>query len=125
MIELILLIASIIILYIVFPIVGTYTLIKTFIKWDLRILKIWFYRTAVAIDQMGNTIGAPLFNDMLIITGGYKFGNTNETISSVIGKNYRDNTLSRSGKLLRRMLDFIDANHSLKSISEDEHNTRK
>ena len=51
MIELILLITSIILLYIVFPIVGTYTLIKTLIKWDFRILKIWFYRTAVSIDQ--------------------------------------------------------------------------
>lgn len=112
-------------LYIVFPIVGTYTLIKTLIKWDFRILKIWFYRTAVSIDQMGNTIGAPLFNDIFIKVGGYKFGNTNETISSVIGKNYRDNTLSRCGKLLRRILDFMDDNHSLKSIEEDEYNTRK
>ena len=83
------------------------------------------FLTAVAIDQMGNVLGAPFFNDTFIKKGGYNFGNPDETISSVIGKNYRDNTLTWVGSIFRWLLDTIDTNHSLNSIEEDETNTRK
>lgn len=61
----------------------------------------------------------------LLEMGGYKFGNPKETISSVIGKNQRDNTLSIAGMILRVMLDKIDKNHCLKSINNDATNTKK
>ena len=41
-----------------------------------------------------------------------------ETISSVLGKNQRDNTLSFAGKVLVFILDTIDKNHCKKSIKE-------
>jgi hypothetical protein len=43
---------------------------------------------ALAKDQLGNVILAPLLNKLLITKAGYKFGNRKETISGVIGKNY-------------------------------------
>ena len=66
-----------------------------------------------------------LFNDILIKIGGYKFGNRQETISSVLGKNQRSNTLTRAGRILRFILDFIDKDHCLNSINDELSNTTK
>ena len=49
-----------------------------------------------------------------------KFGNPDETISSVIGKNKRANALTKTGRALSFLLDWVDSNHSLKSIEDDE-----
>lgn len=73
-------------------------------------------KIAISIDQLGNVIMQHLLNHVMIVKGGYKFGNRDETISSVIGKNIEQNTLSRVGKLINFVLDFIDAGHSLNSI---------
>ncbi len=48
----------------------------------------------------------------------YEFGKENETISSALGKNERDKTLSKKGKLLVKILDFLDKNHCKKSMKE-------
>jgi 8-oxo-dGTP diphosphatase len=74
------------------------------------------YEIAFSLDQFGNTACQHLFNDALIIPRGYKFGNPDETISSVLGKNKRDNTLSSLGIFISFILDTIDENHVLKSI---------
>ena len=44
------------------------------------------------------------------------FGNRDETISSVIGKNKQLNTLTTFGKNMDRILEFIETDHSLNSI---------
>lgn len=49
---------------------------------------------------------------------GYKFGNPEETISSALGKNERDQTLSKAGKVLSWILNLIDKDHCKKSIVE-------
>ena len=41
-----------------------------------------------------------------------------QTISSALGKNERDKTLSKKGKLLVKILDFLDKNHCQNSIKE-------
>ena len=46
------------------------------------------------------------------------FGREKETISSALGKNEIDKTLSKKGKLLVKILDFFDENHCEKSIKE-------
>ena len=76
------------------------------------------FRVAVVIDMTGNVLGEEIFNDLLIQENGYKFGNRKETISSVLGKNQRDNTLSGAGVTLCNILDTIDTNHCMKSIDE-------
>jgi 8-oxo-dGTP diphosphatase len=42
-----------------------------------------------------------------------------ETISSVLGKNKKANTLSKIGKGLDWILDILDKNHSIKSIEAE------
>jgi 8-oxo-dGTP diphosphatase len=71
---------------------------------------------ADSIDQLGNVVMQHLLNDIWIKPTGYKFGNRDETISSVLGKNERDKTLSRFGKLMVNFLNTLDKNHVLNSI---------
>ena len=88
-------------------------------------MSVWFWRTAREIDVFANVNGAEFFDAIFIRDGGYKFGNPKETISSVIGKNQRDNTLSIAGQILRWMLDRIDQDHCLNSINSQATNTKK
>ena len=55
----------------------------------------WNKDLAIAKDQYGNTLGKYFFNCTLITNlSKHAFGNNDETISSVIGKNKKDNTLT-------------------------------
>jgi 8-oxo-dGTP diphosphatase len=75
-----------------------------------------FISIATSIDASGNVIFEDLFNLLLIKGSGYKFGNRKETISSVLGKNQRDKTLTLIGTALANILDMLDKNHCLNSI---------
>lgn len=78
----------------------------------------YFKSSAVNLDRFGNSEFRTLFNLVFKKKGGYEFGNFEETISSVLGKNQRDNTLSFAGKVLVFILDTMDKNHCKKSIKE-------
>ena len=73
-------------------------------------------KIAISIDQLGNVVLQHLLNLLWIKKEGYKFGNRDETISSVLGKNKQLNMLTGFGKGIDKALDFIDPNHSLNSI---------
>ena len=73
-------------------------------------------KIAISIDQLGNVIMQHLLNLLWIRKGGYKFGNRDETISSALGRNKVLGTLTGFGKLMDKILDIIDPNHSLNSI---------
>ena len=92
-------------------------LLYSLIKFKFRLHK-YFLVVAIAIDQLGNVVMQDLFNDIMITKDGYKFGNEDETISSVIGKNQLLGTLRFMGRLLNGLLNAIQPNHSVKSIEE-------
>ncbi|MBT8179718.1 MAG: NUDIX domain-containing protein [Eudoraea sp.] len=73
-------------------------------------------KIAVSIDQLGNVIMQHLLNMLWIKKEGYKFGNRDETISSALGRNRVLGTLTGFGRLIDKILDLIDPNHSLNSI---------
>lgn len=80
-----------------------------------------FLSIAVSIDQLGNVVCARLFNFVLIKDDfDNPFGNPDETISSVLGKNKLSENLTFVGKALSSLLDALDKNHSIKSIEKDE-----
>ena len=100
-------------------------LIPPLTVWNLIIVnrkfgntKGYFRSTALSIDIWANREFRSLWNDKLIIDRGDEFGKENETISSALGKNERDKTLSKTGKLLVKILDFLDKNHCQKSMKE-------
>jgi hypothetical protein len=78
----------------------------------------YFKSSAINLDKFGNREFRTLLNKTLKTEIGYSFGNMNETISGVLGKNERDNTLSKTGKILVWILDKIDKNHAFKSIDK-------
>mgnify|MGYP000014861452 FL=1 len=78
----------------------------------------YFKSSAVNLDRFGNFEFRTLFNLVLKKKGGYEFGNFEETISSALGKNQRNGTLTRTGKVLAWILDTIEKEHCKKSIKE-------
>lgn len=81
----------------------------------------YFHNSAVNFDRFGNQELRTLLNAILIIRDSlFKFGNIGETISSVLGKNQRANTLTKTGECLAWFLDKLDKNHCLKSIQDYE-----
>ena len=78
----------------------------------------YFRSTAVNIDKFGNREFRKLWNLTLKTNDGYMFGNFEETISSALGKNERDGTLTRTGKVLAWVLNTIDKNHCKNAIIE-------
>ena len=79
---------------------------------------------AIAIDQYGNGLCRNLFNQLFIKKTGsvfpHKFGNIDETISSVIGKNKVAGTLTWFGRVFDLILNAIDPNHSIDAIDNTE-----
>ena len=86
-------------------------------KGTVKNLAEYFRDVALSIDQTGNTICQHLFNAILIEQHSiYRFGNMDETISSVLGKNLVNNSLTKTGRYITYILDTLDNNHSIKSI---------
>jgi hypothetical protein len=86
--------------------------------WFVKNKKGYFKSSAISLDRFGNREFRTLFNKVLILENGYQFGDIGETISSVLGKNERDTTLTKSGKILVYILDKIDKGHAFKSINK-------
>ena len=89
-----------------------------FYQWWER-LGAYFLKSAIALDQLGNVMCQDLFNSTLIKDNSNPFGNEDETISSVLGKNLRSNNLTKAGKVLNYILNTIDPGHSINSIEEN------
>jgi hypothetical protein len=78
----------------------------------------YFMSSAVNLDKYANREFRSLWNKTLRVDGGYKFGYWNETLSSALGKNKRDGTLTKAGVLVCKFLHLLDRNHVEKSIKE-------
>ena len=77
----------------------------------------YFKSSAINIDKFGNREFRTSLNKTLIHENSpFQFGNDNETISSVLGKNKRFGHLTKFGKVICKILDTIDKNHCEKSI---------
>ena len=76
----------------------------------------YLLKIAISVDQLGNVMMQHLLNILWVKRGRYKFGNRDETISSALGRNKKLGTLTFLGKVIDKILDIIDPNHSLNSI---------
>lgn len=118
MIGLFLLIISTVLKVALSPLLYSYGAIRSLFKGGFNQ---WNFDLAVAKDQYGNTLGKWIFTDLLITKESKNhFGNVDETISSVIGKNKREGTLTLLGKFIDGVLNVIDPNHSIKAIDDTE-----
>ena len=71
----------------------------------------WNKDLAISKDRFGNILIKYIANQILITKEGYKFGNYNDTISKVLGKNKKQNTLTKLGVFLCYILNKLDKNH--------------
>lgn len=67
----------------------------------------YFLEIAFSIDQMGNVVCAPLFNDFLLKEYNHQFGDSEETVSEVVGYNLKYNNLSPLGVKVAKGIDRI------------------
>ncbi len=114
-------IISVIISIVIIPIAFLFGIIKAFVDvkfiTGLKNINSKFWAMAISIDQYGNVVCAELFNATLITSNSiYLFGNEDETISSVIGRNLKAGTLSKTGKILNSILNFFQKDHAINSI---------
>ena len=107
---------SIVLLVITGPLGFIYGLFHSLFTRGLSGVGEYLLQIAISIDQLGNVLMQHLLNLLWIRPGGYPFGNRDETISSALGRNKRDGTLTLFGRWIDALLDRIDANHSLNSI---------
>ena len=78
----------------------------------------YFFICAKAIDQLGNVMCRDMFNSLLIKDDTEPFGDEDETISSVLGRNYMSKNLTMVGKGLAWLLNALDPNHVQDAIGE-------
>jgi len=113
--NIILLITAIVLSVILFPLGWLYSLLTLSVS--SKKLSFYFITVALSIDQLGNVMMAKLFNDILIKTPeSYKFGDEDDTVSFVLGKNQIRGTLTTTGRILADILDWIDKDHCKKAV---------
>lgn len=117
---LILLIIATILKVVVAPFAYMYGTVKSLKVGGLKEWNEWNFNLAVAKDQYGNGLLKYIMNDLAIYDNGYQFGNIDETISSVLGKNKKQHTLTKFGIFIAAILNKIDPNHVEKSIDYNE-----
>jgi hypothetical protein len=123
LLNIFLVILSILLKYILFPFGFLWTILKAYyhVGWQKGnvFLADWFYKIAVSQDQLGNVMLFELLNTFLIKSDYPNidiFGSEDETISSVLGKNKRNNTLRFCGEILVMFLNILQKNHVEKAI---------
>lgn len=110
-----------ILLFIIFAPIG---FVYSIIDWLIDPSKLWrkarslFVWIAISIDQLWNVVCWRLFNDILIKKRWYKFWDEDETISSVIGKNKIKSSLTFLWKLLYKILNTLEKDHSENAIEK-------
>ena len=77
----------------------------------------YFWRLLVSIDQFFNVLLSPVLN--AVLKPHYRFGNEDETLSSVFGKNVELGSC-KGCYYICRVLHLIDPGHCKNSIERDE-----
>jgi len=77
----------------------------------------YLWRLLLSFDQFLNVLLSPLLNLILPKESTSKFGNEDETISSVLGKNIK---ICRVCKMVCKLLALFQNKHCINSIESDE-----
>ncbi len=101
-----------------FNIIGLIYSLFRFKSW--KELNEHYLTVAESKDQHSNVTMKHLFNDVLKKSEGYLFGNQDQTISYVIGKNKELKTLTKFGYFWSRFLNKLDANHVEDAVINEE-----
>jgi hypothetical protein len=114
---------NIILLIVALVLIGILIIPATIIQllFDWKGTDKWLRKVDISLDQFGNVYCARLLNWALITKESWhKFGNEDETVSSVLGKNKAAGTLTWLGWLISIRLNKIEKNHVEQAIENDE-----
>lgn len=118
-ISLLLVVIAILLLVILTPFALLITIVVSIINTNGIYLVRYFKDIALSLDQLGNVICNVLFTYTLLKKDAvFVFGNVDETISSVLGKNKVDNNLTKVGLFLDYLLHLLEENHTIKYIDK-------
>ena len=97
--------------FVLFPLGFIYALVT------FRVSKAkYLFNLAFAIDKLGNATLGVVMNDLLKKKGGLSFGNYDQTISYALGRNQQLQTLTKLGRFVASILDFVDKDHCKKAV---------
>ena len=85
------------------------------------------HNLAFAIDQLGNAMGAPMMNDLLLkdkLKAPKLYGNVDETISHVTALNFQVNNTTWMGNFVAKSLDKVDKDHIKNAANNEQDNTQ-
>ena len=118
--NLILAIVATILSFIIIPLALLYALFYTWKSKNniLEFIENVLLKYSIGLDQIGNATCYIFLNNVIIKDNTiHSFGNIDETISSVIGKNKLKNNLTIFGIILDEILNItLGKNHSINSI---------
>lgn len=112
----ILYIISEMLMFIIKPIVWAYSVYRLGIL-AFKVYDNKFLLKAIANDKLSNSQDYIILNKLFLTKESkHKFGNPNETVSSVLGKNFLAKTLTEQGYEICALLDDMQPNHVINSI---------
>jgi hypothetical protein len=76
------------------------------------------YKSATLFSQLGNVWMKELLNDVCVTKDGTPYGDEDDSISDITGRNQRDGTLTKTGIGLAKFLNLLGKDHALESIDE-------
>lgn len=113
--NLLLLITSIVLTTIVGVISIVFTPVYYLITFEwrsgLKQLDQWFWRLALSIDQTGNVLCGSTLKVMMTREYGHPFGDEDDTVSYVLGRNKCKDALTILGRGVVRILGWIEKDH--------------
>lgn len=75
-----------------------------------------FFEMAKAVDKYGNVVCATMFNDLLITKESkHLFGADGQYISGVLGLNFLDATLTKTGLFINNSLNYFWRDHTIRA----------
>lgn len=84
----------------------------------LKALDNWFYKMALGLDQFGNVANRETLKFLLTKKGGHPFGDEDDTVSYVIGRNLFKGKLTFFGKFIERILNLCEKDHCTVAINK-------
>lgn len=91
-------------------------IVSIIVVW-LKDIRRYIWNILILFDQAVNVIFGPLLN-MILRPKKSKFGDPDETLSSVMGKNVQDNECVGC-KLICKLLHLIDKDHCVNNVERD------
>jgi hypothetical protein len=91
------------------------------LKWrgGSKVLGRWFAKIALSIDQLGNVVCGTPFNLSLIKRDSKDlFGGEDDTVSYILAKNFKTDSLTWLGRAISYLLDLIDRGHLQKALDK-------